>query len=201
MRLKRTVFLCALVISTAILATMLAGCGGGDDDPTVATLYGKIIHNGTHEPMRGVQVVAGGNETRTVADGTWALVLDNRGGTTVHVLFEGYESVELQAPAGEGKIYLGTTSLVPQVLDGNGIIKGIVADAGRPVEGAHVSVGEIHGVTDAEGKYILYNVPQGSRDVTATTGDKWGTKNVLVVSQRTVTADIAVSDNPPIIPF
>ncbi|MFO7948623.1 MAG: hypothetical protein R6V19_17610 [Armatimonadota bacterium] len=201
MRLKRTVFLCALVLTTAILATTLSGCGGGDGDPTVATLYGKIIHDGTRQPLQGVQVVARDKETHTVADGTWAIVLENSGGTTVHVLAEGYEPVELQAPAGEGKIYVGTTSLVPQVLAGNGVITGIVADAGQRVEGAQVSVGSINGITDAEGKYILYNVPQGSRDVVATTGDKWGTKNVLVVSQRTVTADIAVSDSPPIIPF
>lgn len=201
MRLKRQVLACALFVCIATAAIVVAGCGGTTQPAQKAVLAGTVVHDGTHEPLEGISIIANQQETKTAADGTWTLEVDNRDGTTVNLLAEGFQAKEVNVDGGTGQIDLGRIYLQPQVTSGRGTITGIVADAGKRVEGAQVSVGSIESVTGANGKYTLYNVPEGRQDVMATTGQKYGYADVVVIEQRTVEADIAVSSNPPTIPF
>lgn len=197
MRLRLRLLVCAFFVSIAAAAIVVSGCGGGGSGTLSAVLSGQVRHDGTREPLADFTVIASGEETETAIDGTWTLDVDNSGGTTVFFLEEGYQPAQVEAPDGDGQLDVGTVYVKPQIIEDFGVVTGIVADAGRRVEGAQVSVGAVTAVTDANGEYTLYNVPEGRQDVVATTGQKFGTADVFVISMRTVTADIAVSTNPP----
>lgn len=197
MRLKRLVLACALFVFIAGMAIVVSGCSGTSQPTVEATLTGVVVHDGTGEPLEGVRVVADNQQTETGADGAWTLQVDNQDGTTVNILAEGYLPGEVEVAEASGAIDVGTTRLEPQLVEDYGAVTGIIADAGRRVEGAEVSAGPITAITDADGSYTLYNVPEGRQEVLATKGQKSGIANVIVISRRTVTADIAISSGPP----
>ncbi len=187
----------AVVVITAVIA--VTGCGGGK--ALTATVTGTVLHDSDHRPVADLQVTDNRVVTTTGADGTFALELGHSGATTLYAVADGYAVEQRAVPAGAGVKDIGTFYMKPVTLPGYGNIVGIVADAGAPVQGAKVWVGGNTAVTHADGTYTLYNVPMGQRTVTASTGSKFGTGSVMVISLREVTADIAVTTGPPIGPL
>ena len=189
----------AVCVSVSVVSG-LAGCSG-DTKGVAATLLGVVVHDSNGAPIAGVKVTDNKVETTTQADGTFRLDIENDGNATVYILGNGYEIAQAAVPAGAGDIDLGQFTIRPVPIAGYGNITGIIADAGAPVANAQVWVGGNSAITGADGVYRLYNVEEGRRTVTASTGAKYGTASVLVISMRTVTADIAVTSGPPVSPF
>ena len=190
-----------IAVSAAIAITIgSAGCGSGAFGQA-ATLLGIVVHDSDKSPLEGVQVTDNKVTANTDATGAFQLDIENDGNATLYVLADGYEVAQVAIPAGGGVIDLGQFSIKPAPVDGYGNITGIIADAGSPVEGAQVWVGGNIAVTDADGVYNLYNVAEGRRDITASTGAKYGTASVQVISLRTVTVNIAVTSGPPVSPY
>jgi len=195
-RIHLKIIPCIVVVAIAAIIISLSGCGGGSES-LIATIYGTVRHDGNSQTLQDIRVTTDTKETWTDVNGDWALVVDNGQGTQVYVLGEGYEVESIPVSAGQGQICVGTTYLRPVILAGFGIITGIVADAGERVVGAQVSVGGNTAITRDDGTYRLYNVPQGYQTVVASTGTKSGMASTYVISQRTSTANIAISDSPP----
>jgi hypothetical protein len=188
------------IMGTLVSITILvAGCSSSD--PVATTIIGRVLHDSDHRALADVEVTDNNKVTTTVTDGTFALRLNDIGTVTIYVLGDGYEVAQREVPAGEGIKSAGTFYLKPVALPGFGHISGIVADAGAAAVGAQVWVGGNRAITDADGRYTLYNVPTGQQTVTASTGSKSGTTSAMVISLRTVTANIALSSGPPIGPF
>lgn len=194
-RLRKIVSLTALIAALVAIAVM-TGCGSGETAST--QIVGTVMHDGNRSPLEGIEVTDNKTVTTTAADGSFSLERSSTDATTLYVLGTGYEVEERELPAGDGVRNAGAFYLKPVLIAGYGGVKGIVADAGRPVAGATVYLGGNTAITDSEGRYTLYNVPSGYRTITATTGLKSGTVSVLSNSlQFMFNADIAVTTGPP----
>jgi len=186
-----------IVVSIAVaLVSGLVGCGSGEWGEA-ATIVGTVVHAANGAPVEGAMVTDNKVQTTTDADGNFVLNISNNGNVTLFVLADGYDVTQIPVPAGGGQINVGQLTAVPSAIAGYGHVTGIIADAGAPVAGAQVWVGGITAITNANGRYTLYNIEQGRRTITASTGSKYGTASVLVISLRTVTADIAITSGPP----
>ena len=190
-----------IAVMSALVGAIILAAGCDSDDPVTTAIIGTVLHASDHRPLADVEVTDNRKSTNTVANGTFALWLYDTGRTTIYVLAEGYEVEQREVPPGEGPKNAGTFYLKPASLAGFGHVTGIVADAGAGVAGAQVWVGGNRAITDAAGTYTLYNVQMGQQTVTASTGSKSGTASVMVISLRTVTADIALGSGPPVGPF
>lgn len=186
-----------IAVSIVVVAVSgLVGCGSGASGDA-ATIVGVVIHDGNGDPLEGVTVTDNKVQTTTAADGSFALDITNDGNVTLYVIADGYGVTQLPVPAGGGQINVGQLTVIPAATSGHGHVTGIIADAGAPVEDAQVWVGATTARTDADGRYTLYNVETGRRTIAASTGAKYGTASVLVVSMRTVTVNIAITSGPP----
>ncbi|NLJ36096.1 MAG: carboxypeptidase-like regulatory domain-containing protein [candidate division WS1 bacterium] len=199
MRTVRTITLLAVATVALTLVVALAGCSSNDS--TTCTVTGTILHDSDHRPLAGVRVTDNVVQTTTGRDGTFTLQVTHDGDATLYVLADGYEVAQGPIPIGTGTKELGAIYLKPVVLPGYGLVTGIVARAGQPVYGADVWVGGNRGATHRDGHYRLYNIPAGQQTVTASVGGVSGTASVMVISERTVTADISVTTGPPAGPF
>ena len=191
----------SIAVMSALVGAIILASGCSSSNPLTATIVGTVLHDSDHRALADVEVTDNDKVTTTAADGTFVLHVNDAGAKTVYVLAEGYDVAQCEVAAGEGVKNAGTFYLKPAALSGFGHMTGIVADAGARVAGAQVWVGGNRATTDADGCYTLYNVQMGQRVVTASTGSKSGTASVMVISLRTVTADIALSSGPPIGPF
>jgi hypothetical protein len=198
-RTVRTIIL--LAVSTVAVSLFFCRGGGSSSDSTTSTGTRTIFHYSDPSPVAGVRGTDNVVQTTTGPDGTFTLQVTHDGDATLYVLADGYEVVQGPVPTGTGTKELGTVYLKPVVLPGYGLVTGIVARAGQPVYGAEVWVGGNRGATHRDGHYRLYNVPAGQQIVTASVGGVSGTASVMVISERTVTADISVTTGPPAGPF
>ncbi len=191
----------SIAVVSVLVGAIILAVGCSSSDLVTATIIGTILHDSDHRPLADVEVTDNDKVTTTAADGTFVLPVDDSRAITIYVLADGYAVEQREGAAGGGVKSAGTFYLKPAPLSGFGHITGIVADAGAAVAGAQVWVGGNTAITGADGRYTLYNVQIGQRTVTASTGSKSGTASVMVISLRTVTADIALSSGPPIGPF
>jgi TonB-dependent SusC/RagA subfamily outer membrane receptor len=81
-----------------------------------------------------------------------------------------------------------------------GTVTGVVVEAGtmRPLSGVQISVAgtQLGTLTNQEGRYIIMNVPAGTREVRATRiGYAQATQQVAVAAGETVTADFTVTES------
>lgn len=189
----------AVTIAAMTLAFSMTGCSSSDAVAVIIT--GIILHDGDHRPLAGVTVSDNNVQTTSGADGRFTLAVSIDGATTLYALADGFEVAQRQVSAGQGAIDVGSLYLKPVLVAGRGKITGIVAQAGMPVSAAEVWSGGNRAVTDGDGVYSLYNVPAGQQTVTAAVSGLSGSTSVMVISQRTVTADISVTTGPPIGPF
>ncbi len=193
-----------IAAATAVFAVVLAVAGCSSNQSAPAIITGAVLHDGNHGPLKDAeaQVTANRKIVTPARDGTFELVLSNTDATTVYAIADGYEVGEKLAPAGAGYKDIGAFYMKPVIIAGYGKVTGIVTDPGTgAVEGALVWVGGNTAVTDADGRYVLYNVAAGRHTVTASTGTKYGTASVNVITLRESTADIGLTSNPPIGPF
>ncbi len=194
-RLRKIAIITTIVAALVAIAAM-TGCGSGDAVST--QIVGTVLHDGNHSPLEGIRVTDNTAVTTTGVDGSFTLAKDNSDAFTLYVLADGYEAEQLPVSAGEGVRDVGDIYLKPALVVGYGRVTGIVADAGRPVASALVYIGSTTAITDSEGRYTLYNVAAGYRTISASTGLKSGSVQVLVNSmQVTSGADIAVTTEPP----
>jgi hypothetical protein len=198
-RTVRTITLLAVATVALTLVVALTGCSSSD--AVTYTVTGTILHDSDHRPLAGVRVTDNIVQTTTDSDGKFTLQVTTGDTATLYMLADGYEVMQTPVSAESGSKDYGKLFLKPVVLPGYGLVTGIVARAGQPVAGAAVWVGSIRGATHQDGTYRLYNVPAGQQTVTASMGGLSGTASVLVISERTATADIALTTGPPAAPL
>jgi len=210
-----TVIIAALTLAVSVVG-LLSGCGGGGggggNGGTVVRIAGFVIDAGTLQPIAGARVVvvetssqavaelmepAASLETTTDANGYFELS-GVPSGSTLKITKQGYSTLT-QSVTGSGDVNLGQIELPPAPVSGTGNIEGIVTYGGQPAVGATVQAGGRTACTRSNGSYKLFNVPAGTRTVTATSadGEASGRITVTVPVDGTVTANIQLSIQPP----
>ncbi len=175
-------------------------------------IAGFVIDAGTLQPIVGARVVvvetssqavaasmepAASLETTTDANGYFELS-GVPSGATIKITKQGYSTLT-QTVTGSGDVDLGRIELPPAPISGTGNIEGRVTYGGQPAVGATVQAGGRTAVTRSDGSYKLFNVPAGTRTVTARSadGEASGSVTVTVPVDSTVTANIQLSIQPP----
>ena len=181
----------------------LSGCGSGGGG-TGTTLHGKLLDDGTLTGIAGATVVAPGGQGITAnADGSFTLGNLAQMPDSLTATAPGYQTLSVTVTEeAKKKGTVGALYLKPARVAGTGNISGIVTQAGLPAVGTSVRAGGKLAVTKADGTYTVHNVPMGSQAVAATSanGSAGATSSVTVISQTTVTVNLALSTQPPLPP-
>jgi hypothetical protein len=141
-----------LVVAVFFLAfTLVVNAGDADD----SRFSGTVIDAYTGEPIDDVQVSTASTTTTTDGDGRFALQEPVDG--TITLTHEHYESAEIPAPNGDERV---AVEMRPTTL--SGVVTNTKTD--EPIVGATVKATgpdntTVTTVTDAEGRYLLIDVP------------------------------------------
>ncbi len=148
------------------------------DPITTGTLQGVVRNAASGQALSGVTVSAGGQSTRTGADGRYELENVAAGevlvGATQRLFEPGQSNVRLPA-AGTATADFSLTPITW------GTIKGVVFDAnsGAPIAGVAVGAGQRSARTNSAGEFELKKVPAGEQSVNAS-------KSLFVSDSKTV---------------
>lgn len=151
------------------------------------TLTG-VVTNTSGSPLANATVTSGSASATSAPDGTYTLTNVSAGTATVTASLSGYNSASTQ-----GTVTAGSSTTVPNLQlapIGPGTITGNVVDGGgNPIPGASVTGAGLTASTDANGNYVLSNVPAGSVTLVASAaGDSPASEAVTVTTGNTVTA-------------
>lgn len=189
-----TLCIVLVIISSALI---LGGCDGGSSSGS-AIITGRIYDDGTRLPLAGISVVVlSQTETTTNADGVFQLTA--AGARSLTIAGAGYQTMTVSVPAGSGDLDLGILYLVPAPLANHGNIYGTIVEAGLAVPGARLTCAGRTSYTDSEGRYTLYNVPEGVQTVHASNPSRGtgASANATVSSSTPVRVNLQLTLIPP----
>ncbi len=132
-----------------------------------STITGKILEDGTNEPMIGASVLIDGTSSGTVTDidGNFTLNAPNKGLMTLVVTYVGYQTRRMEVNIDSDKVDLGTILLSTDAVGlGEVVVTGIVdivRDRRTPVAVSTVGLAEIQAkaVGNVEFPEVLKNTP------------------------------------------
>ncbi len=188
--------LVAAVAAACMLA--IAGCGGGGG-ASPATIEGTVLDDGTLEPVAGAQVTVGNASTTTSASGTFSLATTS-GARSIAVDAAGYEELTLNLSLNPGVNARGNIFLAPEMSAGRGAVSGIVTRSGQPAGGASILSGTASATAKPDGSYTVYNLPSGTRAITAISADGTATGSATAnvqAGQVTTGVNVSLSLAPP----
>jgi len=194
---------------TATLTAALAGYQNASESVTItagqttqaATLQiqpvnpgnvtGSVV-NSSGTGLSGASVTAGGLNTTSAADGSYALNNLPAGATTIKASLTGFQSGSTTVT-----VVAATTTAAPAItlVSGSGSITGSVkTTAGAAIAGASVGFGGGTATTDANGNYTLNGVPVGTVQLVASaSGFQSVTQSVTVTGGNTSTANFTLT--------
>ncbi len=154
-------------------------------------ITGSVQDSNAHA-LSGATVTAGGLNTLTAADGTYALNNLPAGSTTITASLTGFQNGSANVT-----VVAGTTTPAPTITltSSSGTITGTVkSSSGAVISGASVGFGGGTTTTNASGVYTLTGVPVGTVQIVASaSGFQSATQNVTVTSGNTSTANFTLS--------
>jgi choice-of-anchor B domain-containing protein len=172
-------------------------------DPSSVTgeISGRVADAATGLPLVvAVVTTSSGQSTTTDNNGDYTLSNVPVGSPTVSASFAGYVTVQKAVTVIEGLTTTADFALSEEVSGGaTGSIKGTVTDDnGIKLAGVTVITDSGHSaVTNRGGKYTIQNVPEGSRDVTASkSGFVDGLQNIVVIAGQTTTVNFSLAPGP-----
>lgn len=187
------------IVVVIVLGLLLGGCGGGDGG-VATSISGTVYDDGTLTAVEGA-IVAATSATDTTTDSAGYFELSNvsSGLRSITVAADGYTTQAVTVAAGSGDKSVGLVYLEPAPRSGYGSVSGTITESGTVLGGAIVRCGGQTARTKSDGTYTVYNVAAGVQAVVAASSDgsTGGTTSVTVVSLGTVTANIALTTQPP----
>jgi large repetitive protein len=160
----------AILLGLLMLALPLLGaCAGGNDSlPTIGTVQGTVLDDGTSLGIAGATVAVAGISATTSATGTFTVTRVPTGNQSYSITATGYQTVaDQQINVRENQTTRIDARLSPTPAD-IGEVHGTVTDAltTAPIAGVAVTIGTQSTVTSSLGVYILTGVAAGDRTVT-----------------------------------
>ena len=157
--------------------------GGG----ATGTLAGSVT-NTSGVPLANVIVTTGSASGTTAPDGTYTLTNINAGSATVTASLSGYQSASQTV-----SVNAGTTTNVPAIqlapVNPGGITGSVVDSTGKAIAEVTVTVAGLNSTTDANGIYVLNNVPAGTVTLmAAASGYQAASENATVTAGTITTA-------------
>lgn len=165
--------------------------------PTTGTITGTVRNAQTSLPIAGATVQTdAGQSAQTGANGAYTLSSVPEGNRQVTASAGGYQSQTATVPVVAGQTATRDFGLQPAPVS-TGTVTGTVRDAQSlsPIFGATVQTDTGQSTqTGSDGTYTLANVPQGSRQVTAS-ATRYGSQaaTVQVVAGQTTVQDFSLS--------
>lgn len=184
------------VVSLLLSTVALMGCGGGGGGNTVVT--GRVVDDGTLQPLAGARVAVPGDDPVT-ANAAGEFTIHVSAPVTLSAAKAGYLTATVEVPDVSGAYALGDVYLSPSPMVGYGTIRGAVTLGGLPNAGATLQAAGRTGVSKPDGSYAIHNVLAGDQTIVAQSADRRtaGSNVATVPDMGTVTAYIALTTQPP----
>ena len=184
----------ALVAIAGLIFTSVIGCGGGGGGSSsgsgLVTVQGTVLSASNYVPPSSpASISIGGARLTTNADGTFSVSVSAHTTTaTISATGEVSRTITFALKASQinnlGNIFLADTGS-DYSASANGVVVTTVNGATKPVPGATISLGNITGVSAADGTFTLTGLPVGLGSVNGL----YGSVTATGYSIKLITAD------------
>lgn len=196
--------LTAILVGCACLLAPL-GCGGGGGGGALAVIIGRVVDDGSQEPIANATATVGSASALTGSNGRFTINGAPTGSQMLTITAAGHDSSNLPLTVSSGQNDVGTIYMAPTLNLGCGAVTGrlLLASDNSPISGGTIQSATASAVSrsDGSGRFTLYNVPAGSVQINfydPVTTASTIRFNVTVSSGHTTNiGDVLVSFGPP----
>jgi choice-of-anchor B domain-containing protein len=173
------------------------GCDSTGGSTTIGTIAGRVTDSSTGLPIVGANVSTDtGPSDTTDTSGNYTISSVPTGNRTVTALSNGYASQQQQTNVSEATTSVLDFALVPETSGGSGAIKGTITDSTGAKLGDVLVMTDTgqSAITNNGGKYMIQDVSEGTRTVTASkSGYATQQQTATVIAGQTTTVDFSLS--------